>query len=457
MVVPVEFFCDKSLLPPYVDFGRLKAIASRPGLVGRVAALPDFHFTVKNYIPAGVVLVSEGFLYPELSSPPNDGICAVQTSIFAEELSEKVLNNILMNIRDRIGLFRRKDPIIDETFLRRIIGDSDGLEPIAKDWGYEKSDLKRVEYNGRFPWAADLCEDSLDRLFPPEDERPPMLPDFVPDHNPIEAGKRALGVIDGGSHFWELVVVDRIIDGEKADLLNLKEGQVIMTLHAGAGDLGLIAHRKFFPQDPGKSTGISVDSEPGRQFQQATAVATRFAWANRLYIMAEGRKAISQILCKDVDIKMIGDVSHDLVEPNRFGSYSEILYRKGAARAIPARFFEADPALRVTGLPFYFPSSIGGRGYIVSNSGGNPDTFFTCSHGTGRLINKDQALELFGDQDISTQMSFPDVHILRYGFSQFPGQAPHSFRDMKPVLEALGKFNLARPIVSLRPIAVLKP
>ena len=455
MRVPVELFFDRRLLPPQLDVERLKAIASRPGVVGRVALMPDFHFTEKNYVPAGIAIASDGILYPALCGPANDGMCAVQTSLFADELSSEIVDQTLITIRKHVALFRRKRPVVDEVLLRRIL--ATGIEEIALKWGYTKSDLERLEYGGRFPWGEDLNECSLDSLFPSDDHRPSALPSYVPDHSFIRAGRRALGVIDGGSHFWELVAVDCILDGERAALLDLEEGQVLMTLHAGAGDLGLIAHRSFFPDDPARSPGLPADSGVGEQFKQAMATAAHFGWANRLYIMVRGREALSRAVRREVDFKVLGDVSHDLVEPFQLGPRSIILHRKGAARAIPAGSYRKGSVLGVTGLPFYFPSSVGGEAYIMSHPKGNPDCFFTCSHGAGRFIDKDQALKLYSDEDISTQMDFSNVRILRYGFSQFSGQAPLSFKNMELVLEALKNHNLAEPIVRLRPLGVLKP
>ena len=37
-----------------------------------------------------------------------------------------------------------------------------------------------------------------------------------------------------------------------------------------------------------------------------------------------------------------------------------------------------------------------------------------------------------------------------------PGQAPASFKDVRRVVDAMTAFDLIRPVVRLRPLAVLK-
>ena len=47
------------------------------------------------------------------------------------------------------------------------------------------------------------------------------------------------------------------------------------------------------------------------------------------------------------------------------------------------------------------------------------------------------------------------IRLYRYGTDNFAGQAPASFKDVRRV-DAMTAFDLIRPVVRLRPMAVLK-
>jgi len=455
MTVPVSFFVGPELLPPFFDAERLRAIASLPGVVGRVAILPDFHFTAKNYVPAGIAMATTDAIYPRLSGPPNDGMCAVQTSLVADDLSPGAIDATLASVREAVAVFRRSKPKFDSDLIEGIL--VDGPAEVAKQWGFTAGDMDRLEYQGRFPWAEELRSAPWGRLFPSDANRPSTLPGFVPYHDVITAGRHSLGAIDGGSHFLELDAVDQIVDGLAAERLGLCEGQVLMTLHAGSADVGLITHHLFYQDDASGPGMVPMGSAAGYRLRATRAAATQFAWANRLFIMAAGRDALAEAVGRAVDVSILSDVSHDLVEPIEYGSQPAILYRKGAARALPASVRPDDATLGAVGLPFYFPSHVGGASYVLSHPEGNPESFFSCSHGAGRMIDKDEAVELYSGQDVVVQMHYPDVRIVRYGFSEFSGQAPLSFKNMGQVLDTLRAHDLARPIVRLRPLGVLKP
>jgi RNA-splicing ligase RtcB len=57
---------------------------------------------------------------------------------------------------------------------------------------------------------------------------------------------------------------------------------------------------------------------------------------------------------------------------------------------------------------------------------------------------------------VESEVSMNGVRLYRYGVDNIAGQAPVSFKNVHSVMEAMASLNLIRPVVRLRPVAVLK-
>ncbi len=454
MKASVEMFINSSLIPDELCLERLILLAHQNGIVDPLVALPDIYLKEKNFIPTGVSIALQDGISPMLVSPPNDGFTLGWTNLSEGDFSEEKLDGVFSQIMQHIGVFRRSKAIIEESDLWPIL--QSGAESIYDKWEFSNEDIMGFESNGN-AFTQDVTpsvEDILE-VFPNEKDRPPMLPDFIPWHDVVTAGRHCLGVLDGGSHFIELNVVDEIISPVIAEKLGLFKGQILTAVHNGPADVGLIAHKKYLPDSKDEIEILAENSNKGRNFWTAFRAGANFAYANRLYIMAQVRDSLRDAFSNSVKLGVVSDVPHDMLEKIFINNKEVYLHRKGSNRALPASFFPEGHRFSSTGRPFYFPAALGQDAYIMTNVKGNSETFYTCSHGTGRRMRIDEAIAVFNKDEIIEQVE-KKVRFYRFGKTNFASQAPDAYKEINDVFDILRDFNLAEPIIRLRPIATLK-
>jgi tRNA-splicing ligase RtcB len=99
---------------------------------------------------------------------------------------------------------------------------------------------------------------------------------------------------------------------------------------------------------------------------------------------------------------------------------------------------------------------MGTDSYIGVAQAGVDSTFHSVAHGAGRVMEKSTAAEQFDPQEVEDELRTQSIQLYRYGADNIAGQAPASFKNVHRVVEAMTDFNLIRPVVRLRPVAVLK-
>ena len=458
MRVPVEFYLSKSLLPEAIELERLAEIAAHEKVYGRVVVLPDVHFKEKNFIPSGVVVPTEGGFVPEFASPPNDAMALLATSVDSASLTRGDLDRIFEELRGAIEMYRRDEPAVGENLFLEIL--RKGVGAVAEAYEISDDDRANIEREGSaFPDGEEPEPEEIVEAFRGfyGDDRPPHLFEYVPTYDVVEAGRRCLGVLDGGSHFLEFCRVDKIFKEDHAEVLGLSMGQLLVALHAAAADVGIIANRAYLPADGNSGfTYLPLDEPDGKRFLIAMSAASNFAYVNRAYILHQVRRILNDVLGDDVICSLVSDVSHDLIEPIKFSGAELCLHRKGAVRALPAEECADHPRFSKTGIPFYFPSALGGAAYLMANPIGQPDTFYTTSHGSGRRMKVDAAIEAYTPEEVEAQAESGGAVLYRFGKTRFGGQAPQSYKSMDGVLATLGELHLAEPIARLQPVAMLK-
>lgn len=431
----VRLFLGESLLPEPAALARLLEVAATPRVQPPVVVLPDVHVKEKVYIPSGVCVALRGAVAPALLGPPNDAMLLAVTDLREEDLPGARVDALFDSLRAQLAMFRRRDPVCGEDEVFDLL--QHGVRHAAERWGFAPGVLERIDDGGCAHPGEPPARDAILAAFPRPGARPPALPDFVPHVDLVEAAVRALGTLDGGSHFAELDVVDSVLDPTSG----VCEGQVAVALHCGAGDVGLLAHRHWL-RSPGAGVEVlPADSASALGFLTAYRAAASFAYANRLFTLARVRDALCEASSRPVRMDVVSDVPHDHLDtlPGEGGGL--FLHRKGAVRTIPQR-------------PIYFPSTLGGIAHVLLGDGGQPESYHTCSHGVGRRIHRDEAVARYDAAGV--EASLGGMRLYRFGVTDFASQAPASYKDLDAVLDAIQDCGLARPAARLRPLAVLK-
>ena len=99
---------------------------------------------------------------------------------------------------------------------------------------------------------------------------------------------------------------------------------------------------------------------------------------------------------------------------------------------------------------------MGTASYLAVTAPGVADSYHSVAHGAGRVVEKDDAAERYDAAQVEGEMREQGIRLYRYGTDQIAGQAPSSFKSARGVVEAMTAFGLIRPVVRLKPLAVLK-
>jgi len=213
---------------------------------------------------------------------------------------------------------------------------------------------------------------------------------------------------------------------------------------------------------------MPADSEEGIRFARAVAAASNFGFANRIAITEKLREAVRKVLRdKTLRLPLLYDCAHVSIKPEQWngatdgacgaaGAEKLWVHRHGASRALPPSKMADHPIFSQTGQPVPIPGSMGHDSYVGVADERTAETFYSVNHGAGRVMDKPEALAQFTDTAVEQEMREKNIRLYRYGADHIAEQAPAAFKDISQVIRAMSAFSLARPVVRLRPVAVLK-
>jgi ribosomal protein L31E len=434
-----NFFLDKDLIANDLSINKLVEIHKNFKILNKIACFPDLNFKIKNYVPSGTAIQLKGNFAPILLGNPNDSMTVLKIKT-NKNLSNKDVKFIFNFLKKKIALFRRKKASIDKNISKDIL--INGIKNIILKWGFSIDDLKKFQYNGTAKTFKNFKE--LQKAFP--QKRPKGLGGHIKTSNILESSRKCLGVLDGTSHFIELYKYESSINKKFSKNLGFNKNDYYMVIHAGSADPGLIIQQYLINK---KEKIFSINTKKGRVAYNLLNSAVNFGFANRLFIA----KTIKEVFCKKTSLKaeveIFIDNNHDFLD---FDEISKIFtHRKGAVKINPG----SKSIWKKTGEPYFLPSYVGGDGYILSNYKGNKKAFYCSSHGVGRFLNKTETLKKFSKINFNKSLD-NKIILFRYGKDKIKSQNPKAFKNINLVLKSFKKYNLAFPILLLKPIASLK-
>ena len=448
--IPVNLFMEEKLFPAEACAERLVEIASHPAVRENVVVLPDIFCKNKNFIPGGVAIAVEGMLIPMFAGANNDALAVYATGLPVSSLNESNFDVFFREISQNIAVYRSAEPLISKDALweQLLMPDRD----FTAHWNSRLGDLSLFG-NKNENGDHHITADEIMQAFP--QTRPEGIPKFIPHHDIESAGCASFGVIDGNSHFIEIDRIEEFIDEDICRHLGLSQDEILITVHIGAADVGIIANKQFVNFDGG-SEAFEIKSEMGLKYRNANLVAERFGYANRFKVVEGVKKSLETAVRKNTSLKLLSDAPHDMVEPIICKGRQLQLHRKGAVRALPSSAFPTGHPYSVYGKPFLFPSYPGGDSYLMVNSQGNAESFYTCSHGAGRSFSLEDAVNKFSDRELLDLAETIDLRIFSFGKGYLSSQVPAAFKPIDDVLQTLSKMNLSQPIARVKPMALIK-
>lgn len=423
---------------------QIKNVASLPGLVGKAILLPDAH---EGYgFPIGGVaafdykfgLVSPGGIGFDI----NCGVRLLKTNVELKEIKDD-LEKIAQEINQAVpsGLGRRSKIKLKEKEIKGVL--NYGAKFLVDMGLGTNEDLEFCESNGTFPGANEkaVSEKAKDR------------------------GYDELGTLGSGNHFLEIQVVDEIYDEKIAEILGLRKGQVAIMIHTGSRGLGhqvatdyiqeMLKHFKGNLPDK-ELVWASIHEELGKRYWEAMAASANYAWANRHLIAYLVREILEKY---GIELDLVYDVAHNIAKIEEYNvdgkNVKVIVHRKGATRAFSKNSSEIPAKYRSIGQPVLVPGSMGTSSYVLV--GNKSDiSFGSSAHGAGRTMSRNQAIKQLDYEKLMKEFKSKNILVLAKGKESVLEEAPQAYKNVDEVVDVIDKSEIAKVVVKLKPLAVIK-
>jgi tRNA-splicing ligase RtcB len=457
MHVPGLIYADDALMEVLANdesVEQVANVATLPGIVGHALAMPDIH---QGYgFPIGGVAatrVEDGVISPGgVGFDINCGVRLLRTPLLEHEVRPRLERLMQQLSRDiPAGAGRNAATLSTQ--------DVEGVLQQGAVWVVEQmgrglpADLEMIESGGRLASA-----------------RPELV-----SARARNRGLPQIGTLGSGNHFAEVQAVAEVLDPAAARAFGIATvGQVCVMIHTGSRGLGHQVCQDFLDQMQDAMTryGITVPdpqlacvpvrSPIGQEYLGAMAAAANFAWANRQSITHAVRRALTTIFgLPPESVAVVYDVSHNMakIERHRVGGVERELcvHRKGATRAFPAGHPEIPATYRSVGQPVLVPGDMGRSSYVcVGEPGAMQETFGSSCHGAGRVLSRNAAKRLLAGVSIAARLAEAGIIVKTPNRAALAEEASEAYKDAGHVVGTLQTAGLARTVVRLRPLGVIK-
>ncbi len=454
MRVPGKVFASAKLLEDIDEKVReqITNVACLPGIQKASLAMPDAHWGygfpiggVGAFDPEEDGIICMGGIGFDISC----GVRSFRTDMTIDEIKPKLkeLVNVLFDTvpagLGSTGKLKLNMNEIDELLVegaRWVVGRGLGKE----------EDLKFVEDEGAVEGAK---------------------PENVSDRAKQRQFKQ-IGTLGSGNHYLEIQYVEEIYDEKAAECYGLKKDGVVLSLHCGSRALGHqigtdylkilgeAAKKYSIPLKDRELACAPITSPEGERYMSAVNAGINCALANRQAIAHLVRKGFKKVL-PDSRVKMLYDISHNTckVEEHNIDGKKKTLYvhRKGVTRAFGPGRKEVPKEYRDIGQPVLIGGTMGTCSYILTGTEESAEKSFASScHGAGRRMSRKAAKKKWYGKEIVKGLERDGILVRTHSFAGAAEEAPGAYKDVTEVINTVHNANLARKVVKLKPLAVIK-
>ena len=444
-------YADEAMLPLlYKENAHVQVanVACLPGIVGYSLAMPDIHLGygfaiggVAAFDPEQGGVISPGGVGYDI----NCGVRVLRTNLHKDEVRKKI-NDIANELAREVpsGVGSTGVISLSEKEMDKVL--TEGAKWAVKNGYGVNDDIEHTEANGALAGAD---------------------PSAV-SHHARERGKDQVGTLGSGNHFLEVQFVEEIYDEAAANAFGLQKDQVTIMVHTGSRGFGHqvcsdyinILHKavaKYNIYLPDRQLVCApVNSPEGKQYFSAICAAANFAWCNRQLIMHWTRHSFAKAMGatpQQLGISLIYDVCHNIAKMEKHkvkgvgGSEIEKLlcvHRKGATRAFP-------------GDPVLVPGDMGRYSYImVGTELAMNETWGSVCHGAGRRLSRSAALRKYNYKELMADLDKQGIVVRSASRKGLVEEAPEAYKDVREVVDVVHNSGLAKKVVRLRPMVVVK-
>jgi len=433
-------------------------VAFLPGIVKYSIAMPDIHWGYG--FPIGGVAATDpdegGVISPGgVGYDINCGVRVARTNLKSDEIRNRMselVNELFASVPCGTGKGSSLREPITPTQMHELVTQGSRW---AVERGYgSQEDIDHCEEGG--------CLSNAD-------------PETV-SMTAYQRGAGQVGSLGSGNHFIEIDVADEIHDQEAAEVFGVEQGTVCVQIHTGSRGFGHqvctdfldIMQRAVVDYEIGlpdrQLCCVPINSPEGQRYLSAMACAANFAWVNRQVIMDNARRAFKRVLnISDDELgwQLIYDVCHNIakIEPHEVDGVRKRLcvHRKGATRAFPKGHPQIPEKYKNIGQPVMVPGDMGTQSFICCGEEGSMlHTFGTSCHGAGRALSRSEATRRGKGRSISRELAGKGIIVQAKSNSTLSEEMPEAYKDVGEVIDVVHNAGIARKVVKLRPVGVVK-
>jgi tRNA-splicing ligase RtcB len=284
-----------------------------------------------------------------------------------------------------------------------------------------------------------------------------------------DRGRDQLGTMGAGNHFVEVQRVQEVFDEEIAKKLVLEKGKITILIHCGSRGLGHQVATDYIRQAlnyidkqnielPDRELAYFLYLHPeGQNYLSAMKASANFAFANRQLILHQVRKAFKKVFGKEIKLKQVYDVAHNIVKIEEYEGKKLIVHRKGVTRAFWKGHPELAPKYQEIGQPTLIPGSMGTSSYIlIGQELAKGISFGSAPHGAGRLMSRAEAKRKVKGSELKKELEKRGIAVAAGSMSGLAEEAPIAYKDVSEVVEVVHNIGIAKKLAKLVPVGVIK-
>ncbi|MCW8329066.1 RtcB family protein [Photobacterium sp. SDRW27] len=252
----------------------------------------------------------------------------------------------------------------------------------------------------------------------------------------LEPGRwaRQAGTLGGGNHFFELCLDE--------------DDNLWVMLHSGSRGIGNTIGRYFIAQAKQEMERANIHlpdanlayfkkgSKNYDKYIEGVSWAQDYARINRELMMKAALKVLAFHFPRFSVTHEAINCHHNYIEREVHFGHEVWVTRKGAIRAR-----KGDLGV--------IPGSMGANSYVVRGLG-NPESFFSCSHGAGRRLSRTQAKKQYSEQDLIEQTAGVECRKDKGVIDEIPS----AYKDIDTVMR--NQSDLVEIVHTLRQVVNIK-
>lgn len=426
ILLPASLPLEQKAVRQLLEFASVRSPDGQHG-VCRACATPDFH--PGSIAPVGSIVATDaGFVIPAaISTDINCGMRLVTTGL--KRAAMEPLKEALVGRLTRVLLDNGRNVPVRSAAFRALFDDGPAgfIDSLTSEGLWGAVDRRRLadelagcvslaDFGGASSYAPEALVGSRETIRDPN-----------------------LGTPGAGNHFVELQVVEEVFDRHAAFAAGLAVGDVVVMIHSGSRDVGFFVGQRWMDRARAewpaglkhpRSGLYGLGGPLAHEYLAAMGTAARYAWANRVVLAELVRKELSELA--GGHSRLVVDVPHNVVLPEQGMN----IHRKGAT---PARGGEL----------VLIPGSMGDASYVARGLG-NPEWLWSCSHGAGRSVRRQEVRRMAGTPSSGSWQCVTLREERRIE------EAPAAYKPIGPVLAAQEGAGLIEAVVRLKPWVTFK-